>query len=246
MGQTYKIDIKHQMKSISNGLWNIGLLPVSMLLLWLIKGIYPLEPYIVIGLVLWTLFWFLPAIILHPIYYSINRKTKFIYIPSKQEFKVIQNDITYGFKDKDIKLVERIYYSDYRLPNWQQNYIPMPWRNYGLIRILTNNDIEIILTSLMIDIVNPPIRPTLDKYKFIPFPPKTIEQKKSDNNEAEENRKRRIEHFKLKFSQLTIAELNKKTFDKGLVEEAVIAAKELVTEKNTTSNITLDTAGGSE
>jgi hypothetical protein len=236
MRQTYKIDIKHQMKSISNGLWNIVLLPVAMLLLWLIKGINPLEPYLVIVLLLWTLFWFIPALILHPIYYSINRKTKFIYIMDKQEFKVIQNDNTYGFKDKDIKLVERIYYSDYRLPKWQQNYIPMPWRNYGLVRILTNNDEEIILTSLMIDIVNPPIRPTLDKYRFIPFPPKTLEQKRIDNKEAEESKKRRIEHFKLKFSELTIAELNNKTFDEGLVEEAIIAAKELIAERNTTAN----------
>jgi hypothetical protein len=236
MRQTYKIDIKHQMKSISNGLWNIVLLPVAMLLLWLIKGINPLEPYLVIVLLLWTLFWFIPALILHPIYYSINRKTKFIYIMDKQEFKVIQNDNTYGFKDKDIKLVERIYYSDYRLPKWQQNYIPMPWRNYGLVRILTNNDEEIILTSLMIDIVNPPIRPTLDKYRFIPFPPKTLEQKRIDNKEAEESKKRRIEHFKLKFSELTIAELNNKTFDEGLVEEAIIAATELIAERNTTAN----------
>ncbi len=224
------------MKSISNGLWNIGLLPFVMLLLWLINGINPLEPYLVIGLLLWTLFWFIPALILHPIYYSINRKTKFIYIADKQEFKVIQNDNTYGFKDKDIKLVERIYYSDYRLPKWQQNYIPMPWRNYGLVRILTNNDEEIILTSLMIDIVNPPIRPTLDKYRFIPFPPKTLEQKRIDNKVAEESRKKRIEHFKMKFSELTIAELNKKTFDGGLVEEAKIAAKKLIAERNTTAN----------
>jgi hypothetical protein len=224
------------MKSISNGLWNIVLLPVAMLLLWLIKGINPLEPYLVIVLLLWTLFWFIPALILHPIYYSINRKTKFIYIVDKQEFKVIQNNNTYGFKVKDIKLVERIYYSDYRLPKWQQNYIPMPWRNYGLVRILTNNDEEIILTSLMIDIINPPIRPTLDKYRFIPFPPKTLEQKRIDNKEAEESKKRRIEHFKLKFSELTIAELNNKTFDGGLVEEAIIAAKELIAERNTTAN----------
>lgn len=40
----------------------------------------------------------------------------------------------------------------------------------------------------------------------------------------------------MKFSELTIAELNKKTFDGGLVEEAKIAAKKLIAERNTTAN----------
>jgi len=89
----------------------------------------------------------------------------------------------------------------------------------------------------MIDIVNPPIRPSLDKYRFIPFPPKTLEQKLIDNKLAEGSRKKRIEHFKIKFSDLTIAELNKKAFNRELVEEARNAAKELIAERNTTANM---------
>jgi len=114
----------------------------------------------------------MPAFILHPIYYSINRKTELKYNADKKEYRVTQNDKTFELKSKDIELVERIYYSDYRLPKSQQNYIPMPWRKYGLIRILTKENKEIFLTSLMIDIVNPPIEPTSNKFRFIPFPPR--------------------------------------------------------------------------
>jgi len=236
MTQTYKIDIKHQIKSISNGLWNIGLLPVAMFFLWFIEGINPLEPYLIIGLLLWTLFWFIPALILHSIYYSINRKTELNYNTEYQEFRIIHDDNTYEFMKRDIKVIERIYYSDYRLAKWKQNYIPMPWRNYGLLRIQTNNGDEIFLTSLMIDIVNPPIRPTSNKYKYIPFPPKTLKQKQIEIKEAEDSRKNRIEHFKLKFSDLTLMDLNQKINDDGLTEEAKIAAEKLISERNTTAN----------
>ncbi|MCL3782514.1 hypothetical protein EMN47_19190 [Prolixibacteraceae bacterium JC049] len=233
---TFKIDIKHQLKSISNGLWNIGMLPVVMFFLWFIKGINPLEPYLVIGLLLWTLLWFIPTLILHPLYFSINRKSKLIYNNDNQELKVIQDDNILKFKRKDIKVIERIYYSDFRLAKWKQNYIPMPWRNYGLIRILTYEDDEIFLTSLMIDIVNPPIKPTLNTYKFIPFPPKTLKQKQNEKKEVEESRKKRIEFFKMKFSTLTLTDLNHIINDEDLVEEAKITAKELINEKNTTAN----------
>ena len=84
MRQTFKIDIKHQAMSISNGLWNIGLIPVVLIFLWLYKDINPFEPFVIIGLLLWTLFWFIPAFILHPIYYLINRNTELIYNEDKR------------------------------------------------------------------------------------------------------------------------------------------------------------------
>ena len=237
MTQKFKIDIKHQVKSISNGLWNIGLLPVALIFLWLFKNINPFEPFLIIGLLLWTLFWFIPAIILHPIYYLINRNTEFIYNEEKKEFEIIQDKKTSIFKSGDIKLIERIYYSDYRLPKWQQNYIPMPWRKYGLIRIVTNENKEFFLTSLMLDIVNPPIEPTFNKFRMIPFPPKTIEQKQKELNEIETLKRKEITNFKTRFSKMTISELSYQTVENGLVEEAEIAAKELINERNTTANI---------
>ena len=236
MKQTFQIDIKHQVKSISNGLWNIGLLTVALIFLWLFMNINPFEPFLIFGLLLWTLFWFIPAIILHPVYYLLNRKTELIYNKEKKEFEIIQDKKTSIFKSGDIKLIERIYYSDYRLPKWQQNYIPMPWKKYGLIRIVTNEDKEFFLTSLMIDIINPPIDPTINTYRFIPFPPQTISQKRNELKKTAGFKRNQVEKFKIEFSGLTISELSEKTVENGLIEEAEIAANELITERNTTAN----------
>ena len=236
MEQEFKIDIKHQIKSMSNGLWNFALIPIVLFLLWLLKGINPFDPFLIIGLLIWTLFWFIPVFILHPTYYSINRETKFIFNPEKKEIEIRQGATNSKFSQKDIREIERIYYSDYRLPKWQQNYIPMPWRDYGLIRILTNENQEFFITSLMIDIVNPPIEPTLNKYKYIPFPPKTMEQKRSEFKERENLKRNQINNFKTKFSKLTIKELNNRKTENGLIEEAKIAIEELINERNTTAN----------
>jgi len=235
MMQVFKIDVKHQIKSISNGFWNVSSIPVALFFLWLLKDINPFDPILIFGLLIWTLFWFIPVLLLHPIYYSLNIKTELKYNPEKKELEIKQGSNLVKFEQNDIKQIERIYYSDYRLPKWQQNYIPMPWRNYGLLRIVTNDNQEFILTSLMIDIVNPPIKPSVNKYKYIPFPPKSIAQKRSELKNAKKLKKNQIESFKTKFSKLTIGELSYKTVVNGFVVEAEIAAKELI-EKNTTAN----------
>lgn len=237
MTEKYQIDLKHQIKSISNGLWNIGMIPVVLAVLWLWKGIYP-DPELVIVLILYTFFWFIPALIIHPTYFFLNKSTVIEIDRQKEKIRITEKGKLLELEWNELKEIERIYYSDYRHAEWKQNYIPMPWRNYGLLRIQTLDNQEYFFTSLMIDIVNPPIQPTKNLYKFIPFPPKSLRQRQIESKEKENAKKNRIDQFKIKFGELSEFELKKKSESKELVYEARTAAKELMNEKNTAANST--------
>ena len=235
--QTYKIDFKHQVKSLSNGLWNIILTPIAMICLWLIFDINPFEKHILAVFLLYSFFWFIPALILHRLYFLMNKNIRFTYNTENGEYLISEGNKTFNFYNRDIKTIERIYFSDYRVPNWQQNWFPMPWRNYGLIRILTIDNEEFFLTSLMIDIVKPPVKPTINKYRFIPLPPKTEKQKQNEIRLAEQNRKNKIDQFKTRFAKLSNSELKYMSKESVLVDEAKIAINELMNERNTTANM---------
>ncbi len=237
MTEKYQIDLRHQFKSISNGLWNIGMIPVALAVLWFWKGIYP-DAELIIALILWTLFWFIPALILHPTYYFLNKSTVIEIDRQKEKLHIVEKGKLLEIDWSDLKEIERIFYSDYRHAEWKQNYIPMPWRNYGLIRIQTLDNQEFFFTSLMIDIVNPPIQPTKNSYKYVPFPPKSLQKQQNEAKQKKNAEKDRIDHFKKKFIGLSESELQKKSNAKELVYEARTAAKELMNEKNTAANKT--------
>lgn len=236
MTETFQIDIKHQIKSISNGFFHIGVIPVIIGVLWIWKGIEP-DFILVVGLICWTLIWFIPAIILHPTYYLLNKGATLSIDYDKKRLEILNNETRMSMGFEDLATVERIYFSDYRHVEWQQNWFPSPWRNYGLLRIQTKDDHEFFLTSLMIDIVNPPIEPTTNTYKFIPLPPKSLKQKRFEAKEREELQRNRIEHFKRKFEKQSLTELNRKIDSQDLIYEAKTAAVELIKEKDTAANI---------
>jgi hypothetical protein len=185
----------------------------------------------VLSLSIWTLFWFVPALLLHPVYYSINKSTVLEIDRQKETLLITDNGNTVELKWNELLEVERIYYSDYRLKKDSQNYIPMPWRNYGLLRIQTSKETEFFFTSLMLDIVDPPITPTKNTYKYIPFLPQSLK-------EIENIKRGRIEKFKRNFKNLTDSELHNKFTSEELVKDARIAAEELIKEKNTAANKT--------
>ena len=236
MTQVFKIDLKHQLKSISNGIWIILIVSLVMLYFWIIEDINPIQNNLLILFAIITLLYFLPALILHPLYYYINRKTKLKYNSEEKELILIDGDKSFQFKESDVEEIERVYFTDFKLPRRQRNFMTPTWRNYGLIRIMVKSKQEFILTSLMIDVVNPPLKPTVNKFRLIPFPPRSLKNRERDIIESENARKKKIDFFKASFSNKTKSELNKKLNDNDLVDEAKIAVREIINEKNTTAN----------
>jgi len=220
------------------------MIPLALTVLWLWKGIYPFNIELIIVVSLCNLFWFIPAFVLHPTYYFLNKSTSLAIDLKNERMCITVKGKAVELRLNELKEIERIYNSDYRHATWKQSYIPVPWRNYGFLRIVASNNEEHIITSLMINIVDPPIQPTKNSFSLFPFPPKSLKKKYIESKEKEILRREKINQFKMRFINLSENELKSKSESDDLVFEARTAAQELMWERHTAANITLDPAGG--
>jgi len=244
MTQTFKVDIKHQVKSLSNGLWNFAMIPLALIVLWFWKGINPFDVELIIVVSLCNLFWLIPVFVLHPTYYFLNKSTGLAIDLKNERVCITVKGNAMEFRMNELEEIERIYNSDNRHATWKQSYIPVAWRNYGLLRIVTSNNEEYFITSLMIDILNPPIQPTKNSFSLFPFPSNSYKKKQIEFIEREKMRRDKINLFKMNFTKLSENDLKSKSESDELVFEARIAAQEIICERHTAANITLDPAGG--
>ncbi|MBF9253328.1 hypothetical protein I2I11_08495 [Pontibacter sp. 172403-2] len=238
MNKIYHINGRHHVKSISNGLKILPWFPVALAVGYL-GGFTSsiLDPGFLKVLIIYNSICFLPALLLHVTYYFANRDTKLEIEPGGRSITITNSNGEYCLQIDDIRKVERVIYSDYKLPKWQQNWTPMPWRNYGYLKLITTDDKMFLLTSLLLDPLKPPIHPTVTKYSYIPFLEDRIE-KEPTIEELKEYQRVEIEAYKAKFQNHTEEELKKKTIANGFKKEATIAANELLEERKTIANNT--------
>src|SRR5690606_18272611 len=112
---------------------------------------------------------FLPAFILHFSYFLENRHIRLEVDTATNSFTV-QNDKGKVLLTSDkVRQAIQVIYTDFRHPEGFQRGIPMPWRNYGYLKIITKDDKVFLLTSLMLDPLNPPIKPTKTRFKYLPL-----------------------------------------------------------------------------
>lgn len=235
MKRVYQINNKYQIKSISNGLMAIPLIPVTLFIAYFLGySDQLLDPIFVNILLLFYLILFLPAIILHFTYYLENRKTKLEVNTNTNSFIIQNSEGEILLTSDNVKQVIQVIYSDFRHPKWQQNWQPMPWRNYGYLKIISKDDKAILLTSLMLDPLDPPIKPTKTEFKYLPFLDSTIEKELTQEEIAHQLRLE-VEDYKEKFQYLSEEEVLRKQLVNGFVKEAVIAAEEIIKERNTIS-----------
>ncbi|MBD1395699.1 hypothetical protein H9Q13_00845 [Pontibacter sp. JH31] len=235
MKEVLQINKRHQLKSISNGALVILGYPVGLLLLWLKELIWFKESSVLLELNFYFLLLgvctvsFLPAFYLHIVYYLTNRYTVVEVDKQQQLITITDKKGKHVIHASDIKQVARVVQRDYRLPEKQQNWFPVPWRKYGYLKLVTHDNTVFLLTSLMLDPINPLIKETETQYKFLPDIDETFEEELT-NAEIEDQLRVLVESFKLKFKDHTEQELVEKISKKGYRKEAVIAAEELLHE----------------
>jgi hypothetical protein len=236
MNKLYQIDREHQIKSISNGLKVLLWFPVALLVGYLL-GITSqiLDPDFIAILLIYNSVLFLPALILHTTYYFANRDIKLETDTGTRSITIINSKGKHHLLPEDIKKVERVIFNDYKHPKKHQNWFPMPWRNYGYLRLITKDDRVFLLTSLLLDPLNPPIQLTKTIYSYITLLDDEIEEE-AIKKELEEQFLEVTEAYKTKFQNHSEEELKKKTVSNGFRKEAVIAASELLQERITLAN----------
>jgi hypothetical protein len=226
MRERYKIDIKHQLKSYKNGFMMITYLFFGVLAIYLFG--YSDE---FISIFLFTLIahgiYSLPAFIIHLTYYLDNFRLIVEIDESRDEIIFNKRDKNYRYKISELIKVERNIQKDFKFPKWQQNWIPIPWRYYGFIRIETPDQNTFNITSLMIDIVNTPINSRTTRYRILPFLEESLKEKIKKEQKTTDLIDRRIQYFKGKFENYSTQQLDEILNSGDFQEEAMIAAKEL-------------------
>lgn len=179
-------------------------------------------------------FLFLPVFILHITYFIKNRGT--VLIIDSESFTIEEKGRECKYYLRDIKKIRKSIFSDYRHSKEQRNWFPAPWRKYGYLRIVTEDDKTYFLTSLMIDPINPPLEVNEIKYHIFPLLDEPQEDLISEKESRLKQKKLTIANYKRKFSDFTEDQLKKKTVENGFVKEAEMAASELLNEKYTATN----------
>jgi len=166
----------------------------------------------------------IPSILIHTQYYLENRNLS---VELDNKNKVIKfNKSNSDFKEylySDILEIQRVSHL-----NEESNSIGyiLSWSNYGYLRFIMNDGTSIDLTSLMLDIREPPIKHTTRNFKFLPFIPISNQSRLSAERDQ-------INYFRNRYKDLALKEIVEITKNEKLNEFAKIAAIELIKETET-------------
>jgi hypothetical protein len=212
-----------------------------------------LESLLISFLIISVPFGILPTIILYRSYLKKNKNVNVIYRKNSQTLTINTTVDQKNYSISDVMKIERTRFTDMQHPAWARGWQPLGWRNFGYIRIIFNNEDEVILTSLMLDINNAPFEIDNEFYKGFPSLPESYKTTRitKEQNEAKIEAKRldkkaqdleilrkEIDFFKTKFQSLSRDVLISKTTDNIIKEEARIAAQELLAERLKNENTT--------
>ena len=233
MTQTYKINLRHHYYSIKEGLILFALTPVGLAVAQLAGKItWDDYPDIIVFFLLYNLVFFLPAFYLHFTYYFDNRKTALTVDSNSKRFSVTNKDNTLDFTFDDIHLAEQhlgIYYKnkiDHR-GRWTA-----PWTGYGYLKLKLKDGQTFFISSLMIDVQNPPLPFTQTKYRFLPFIDRQEVTVVDMQNWIEKERQEKYVNYLEKFAGLPREILQDKVDNKKKYEPEAIAASKKLLELN--------------
>ena len=174
-----------------------------------------------------------PTLYLHITYYIKNAGLSVIIDESQHLFKIIHSDHDLLQTFSNIISVEQhlgIYYRN-RIDNAARRIAP--WTPYGYLVIKLKDGEQICLTSLMIDIHNPPFKPTHTYFRFFPYLKPGIEmnEKRLIIRDRFQNE---VSSYKATFKNHSNEQLNEKisnqrTYAKSAVEAArqVLAGRKI-------------------
>lgn len=175
------------------------------------------------GAILWMILG-APAIFLHISYYIKNFGLKIIIDKDQNTLMVSKFGTVHSYNFSDIISTEQhlaIYHKN-RIDNVTRK--TAPWTPYGYLLVKFNDGLQVYFTSLMIDVLNPPVITTCTYFTLFPYLKSGIEFSKK-RIAVNENYENKISHYKLTFGnhsdlQLNEKIINSKTYDKAAVEAA--------------------------
>jgi hypothetical protein len=228
--EEFKISTRQQLKMFRFGMISLIVGVLIIIIYEILSEGFPMIDYaFFIGLLAAIGYIFIPLMIIHINYFTKNKKVKFQI--DKTKYKLVSAQSTIEFYDNEIIdaiLIKCIYYKQEidKTRRWKAS-----WSDYGYLRLqIKEFDNFIYLTSLMIDIKNPPLKKYRTIYKLFPMIGNELHPDKQ-RVLIEENQKRLINNFKIKFKNKSKTDLiqiidNENDF----LKEAVIAAKDLLNE----------------
>ncbi len=165
---TFKIDLKHQLRSLKY-CWLPGVLIITPLTIDAL-GWWPFVNFRFFWYILLVVFIFLlPVFYLHITYYIKNRNVSFTISDDSDSYTYIDNNQRFEFKQRDIDVIEQhigIYQENNR--DFANRRITL-WTNYHYVKIQLKSGNHFFLTSLMIDYKSFPMHIYTTKYRFIPY-----------------------------------------------------------------------------
>jgi hypothetical protein len=169
-----------------------------------------------------------PTLYLHVTYYIKNAGLSLRMDESQHLFKIIHSDHELLHTFSNIVSVEQhlgIYYRN-RIDNAARRIAP--WTRYGYLIIKLKNGEQICLTSLMIDIHNPPFKATHTYFRFFPYLKLGMEM--NEKRLIISNRfQNEVSSYKLTFKNHSNEQLNEKIVNKRTyAKSAVEAAKQVL------------------
>ena len=143
----------------------------------------------------------------------------------------LKNGKEYLFKISDIKAVEQnlgIYYQN------NQDFVGRriaPWTSYGYLLLTFRNGSKFYITSLMVDIVNPPLETSYTYFRFFPYLKKGVDISEKRSN-ALKDYENEISFYRSNFKLHSQEQLKEKIRNKNTYEKAAVeAARQLLKSK---------------
>jgi hypothetical protein len=236
MKQTYKIDIRHQVRSCRRNLYYVYMSAFGVALVYLIfQGVFNSWTIFLIGT---SVFWLtvLMTTPFHIQYLLENWDTRLSVDKERQTVTIEDKSGVFTYDFQEVRTERHLV--GHHKPGMIKSYKPVPFDYYGYVKIKTKDRKVFYITSLMTDPFDFPIPINETKYGF-PFISKNEQTIDEKRKEIEFNREKKIEKYIERFSKLSNETLLEKVNDSKRYEvEAIEAAKYLIRERQkiTTAN----------
>jgi len=182
------------------------------------------------------LIFFAPALYLHATYYFKNFGQKIIINESQSKLTVVKYEKQFSYCYSSIVSVEQHLGIFYRNRIDRLGRRSTPWTPYGYIEIKLDNGLHFQMTSLMVDIQNPPFAITHTYFRFFPYL-KTLEEISEKRAALNEKYMNEISYYKATFKNHTDQQLKEKIINaKNYKKASVEASKQLLNNRKSKVN----------
>jgi hypothetical protein len=231
MKKVYKIDIKHQLKSFRTGFWILFWTSLCLPIIGFIEGFIFLDYRTLILIVfgIWLVSAVLIAIPLHAEYLSRNWNTLFSVDIDSKTVEIHENGERFVFQFSEIRTERHLLKMHNPALEHYKGGRPIAIEYYGYVRVITPNDKEFFITSLMADPFNFPLHIDSTIYRVPSIDDKISKDSRIKKTEQWSDLK--VNKFVEEFDALTTEELIYKLENKSKYTKDAIEATQRILQK---------------